>query len=222
MPHPASFSVRPQHAHPDENTGYNTQPAFVIPGSKAAERNARRKKGSIPALQTVPNRRWEASGSIHPQYSAPHGLMTPKTPDSFLMDVDSGYHYRPGQEDMFAVPLIPQDCSNGFYPDYYTSHPVVQNPSSFLPITPSPNYTPIQHWSESGPHESNSYSPSAYPESQSLMPDSDYCLDHWDGHMFANNLSPLAIDNRQLLPAFKDTFGNDLSPASPTDTKPRL
>ncbi|KAF8811185.1 hypothetical protein BYT27DRAFT_7252906 [Phlegmacium glaucopus] len=126
MPYPASFSVRPQHAQPDENTGYNTQLAFVIPGSKAAERNARRKKGSISALQTVPNRRWEASGSIHPQYSAPHGLMTPKTPDSFLMDVDSRYHYRLGQEDMFAVPLIPRDCSNGFYPDYYANHPVVQ------------------------------------------------------------------------------------------------
>ena len=48
MPLPASFSVGPQHAQPDENTGYNTQPAFVIPGSKAAERNARHKKGSIP------------------------------------------------------------------------------------------------------------------------------------------------------------------------------
>jgi len=97
MPLPASFSVGPQHAQPDENTGYNTQPAFVIPGSKAAERNARRKKGSIPVLEMVPNRLWEASGSIQPQYSAPHGLMTPEMPDSFTMDVDSGNYYRLGQ-----------------------------------------------------------------------------------------------------------------------------
>ena len=78
MPLPASFSVGPQHAQPDENTGYNTQPTFVIPGSKAAERNARRKKGSVPVLEMVPNRGWEASGSIQPQYSAPHDLMTPQ------------------------------------------------------------------------------------------------------------------------------------------------
>jgi hypothetical protein len=56
-----SFSVEFQHAQPNENTGYNTQPVFVIPGSKAAERNARRKKGSVPVLQAVPNRRCEAS-----------------------------------------------------------------------------------------------------------------------------------------------------------------
>ena len=58
MYQPASFSVAPQHAHHDENTGYNTRPSFVIPGSKAAERNARHKKGSISVLQTVPNRHW--------------------------------------------------------------------------------------------------------------------------------------------------------------------
>jgi hypothetical protein len=111
MPQSASFSVEFQHAQPHENTGYNTQPAFVIPGSKAAERNARRKKGSVPVLQTVPNRLWEASGSIQSQYSAPYGLMTPETPDSFLMHVDSGNHYRPGQEDVYF--------SNGFYPNYH-------------------------------------------------------------------------------------------------------
>ena len=101
MPQPASFSVGFQHAQPDENAGYNTQPAFVLPGSKAAERNARRKNGSVPVLQTVSNRRWEASGSIQSQYLAPHGLMTPEIPDSFLMHVDSGNHYRPGQGDVF-------------------------------------------------------------------------------------------------------------------------
>jgi hypothetical protein len=98
----------------------------------------------------------------------------------------------------------------------------VQTRSSFLPITPSPSYTPIQHWSQSGPHQSNRYSPGAYPESQSLVPDSDYRLDPLDGHMFAEDLSPLAIDNCQLLPGFKDVIGNDLSPASPTDSRPRL
>lgn len=41
--------------------------------------------------------------------------------------------------------------------------------------------------------------------------------------MFAvEDLSPLAIDNCQLLPAFKDASRNDLSLASPTDTRPRL
>jgi len=55
MYQPASFSVGSQHAQPDENTGYNTQPSFVILGSKAAERNARRKKGIVPVLQTVPD-----------------------------------------------------------------------------------------------------------------------------------------------------------------------
>lgn len=48
---------------------------------------------------------------------------------------------------------------------------------------------------------------------------SDYCLDPCDGHMFAEDLSPPAIDNCQLLPAFKDVSRNDLRP---TDTKPRL
>jgi hypothetical protein len=123
MRQPASFYVGFQPSQPDENTGYNTQPAFVIPGSKAAERNARRKKGSIPVLQTVPNGRWEASGSIQSQYSAPHGLMTPETSDAFLMDVDSGNHYRPGQrEDVFAAPQISRDFSNGFYPNYYSRY----------------------------------------------------------------------------------------------------
>ena len=54
------------------------------------------------------------------------------------------------------------------------------------------------------------------------MPDSDHHLDHWDDHMFAEDLSPLVIDNCQLLPGFKDVIMNDLSPASPTDTWPRL
>ena len=114
MPQPASFSVGFQHAQPDKNTGYNTWPAFVLPGSKAAEQNARCKKGSVPVLQTVPNRCWEASGSIQSQYSAPHGLMTPEMPDSFLMHVNSGNHYRLGQEDMYF--------SNGFYPNYHARY----------------------------------------------------------------------------------------------------
>jgi hypothetical protein len=116
MPQLASFSVGFQHAQPDENTGYNTQPTFVIPGSEAAERNTRRKKGSVPVLQTVPNRRWEASGSIQSQYLASHGLMTPGTPDSFLMRIDSGDHYRPepGQEDMYF--------SHGFYLNYHARY----------------------------------------------------------------------------------------------------
>ena len=137
MPLPASFSVGPQRAQPDENTGYNTQPAFVIPGSKAAERNARRKKGSVPVLETVPNRRWEASGSIQPQYSAPHGLMTPETPDSYMMDVDSGYYYRPGQEDVFAAPQVPQKNFDGFYPNYcarYVTEFLISNLFSDLEI----------------------------------------------------------------------------------------
>jgi len=142
MPRPASFSVGPQHAQPDENTGYNTQPSFVILGSKAAERNARRKKGSVPVLQTVPNRHWEASGSTQPQYSAPHGLMTPETPDFFMtMDsVNSGNHYRPGQEDVFAAPQISQDFSNGFYPNYYARYVtefLISNSSSDLEIQSS-------------------------------------------------------------------------------------
>ena len=119
MPHPASFSVEFQHAQPDKNTGYNTQPTFVIPGSKAAERNARCKKGYIPLLQDVPNRCWEASGSIQSQY----GLMTPETPDPFLMDVDSGDHYSPGQDDVVAQ--VPRDFSNGFYPNYYARYVTV-------------------------------------------------------------------------------------------------
>ena len=114
MYQPASFSVAPQHAHHDENTGYNTQPSFVIPGSKAAERNARRKKGSISVLQTVPNGHWGVSGSISPQYSAPHGLMAPETPDSSNMDIDSrNYH---------PAPHMPRDFSNGSYADYYTRY----------------------------------------------------------------------------------------------------
>jgi hypothetical protein len=121
MPQPASFYVGFQQAQPHENIGYNTQPTFVIPGSKAAERNARRKKGSVPVLQTVPNRRWDDSGSIQPQYSAPHGLMTPETPDSFLMHVDSGNHYRVGQleGDVFAAP---PDFSDGFYLNYHARY----------------------------------------------------------------------------------------------------
>ena len=98
-----------EHNNPNENAGYNTQPAFVIPGTKATERNTRHKKNSVPVLQNVPNRHWEVSGLIQSQYSAPHGLMTPKMPDSFLMHVDSGNHYRPGQEDVFTAPQIPQD-----------------------------------------------------------------------------------------------------------------
>ena len=134
----------------------------------------------------------------------------------------------------FIQTIIPGMSLNFYYLIYYLtsipSHPVlVMQTTSFLPITPSPSYTPIQHWSQSGPHQSNRYSPSAYPESQlesnvdSLMPDSDYCqcLDRWDGHKFqvAEDLSPLAIDYCQLLPAFKDVFGNDLNPASPTETR---
>jgi hypothetical protein len=140
----------------------------------------------------------------------------------------------------FIQAIMPGMSLDLCFPIYYyltstriSSHPVVQTPSSssFLPITTSPSYTPVQHWSHSGPHqyESNRYSKSfkftssAYPpESQSLMPDSDNRLDHWDGHMFAEDLSPLAVDNCQLLPAFKDVFGNDLSPTSPTDSRPRL
>lgn len=106
-----------------------------------------------------------------------------------------------------------------YYLTSISSHPVMQSPSSFFPITPSPIYTPIQHWNQSGPHQSNRYSPSAYLESQSLVPDSDYRLDNWDGQVFAEDLSPLAIDNCQLLPAFKDVFGNDINPVSPTDTR---
>ena len=111
-----------------------------------------------------------------------------------------------------------------YYLTSISSHPVMQSPSSFFPITPSPIYTPIQHWNQSGPHQSNRYSPSAYLESQSLEPDSDYRPDNWDGQVFAEDLSPLAIDNCQLLPAFKDVFGNDINPVSPTDTRlgPRL
>ena len=156
--------------------------------------------------------------------------MTPETPDSFLMHVDwgSGNHYRLGQEDVFAAPV--------FYPNYhprYVTEPLLSHLLSdlysqsscsanyfLLADYPSPSYTPIQHWSQSRPHQSNRYSPSAYPESQlesdvdSLMPDSDYHLDRWDGHKFAEDLSPLAIDDCQLLPAFKDVFGNDLNSAS--------
>ena len=73
-------------------------------------------------LQNVPNRCWEVSGLIQSQYSAPHGLMTPETPDSFLMHVDSGNHYRPGQEDVFTVPQIPRDFPNGFYPNYHARY----------------------------------------------------------------------------------------------------
>jgi hypothetical protein len=142
MPQLASFSVGFQHAQPDENAGYNTQPTFVIPGNKAAERNARRKKGSVPVLQTVPNRRWEASGSIRSQYLAPHGLMTPETPDSFLMHVDSGNHYRPGQEDMYF--------SDGFYPNYrarYVTEFILSNLLSDLDF-----HHPIQQYKTSEPH----------------------------------------------------------------------
>ena len=119
MPYPASFSVEFQHPQADENTSYNTQPTFVVPGSKAAERNARRKKGSIPLLQDVPNRHWEVSGSIQSQY----GLMTPETPDPSLMHVDSGNHYSPGQEDVIA--RVPRDFSDGFYPNYYARYVTV-------------------------------------------------------------------------------------------------
>ena len=124
---PASFSVGFQHPQPDENTGYSTQPVFVIPGSKAAEQNARRKKGSIPVLQTVPNRWSEASGLIQSQYSAPHGLMTPKMPDSFLMHVDSGNHYSPRQEDMFAAPQTPRNFSNPNYCARYVTEFILSN-----------------------------------------------------------------------------------------------
>ena len=128
----------------------------------------------------------------------------------------------------FIQTIMPGMSLNLYYLIYYltsiSSHPVVPTPSSFLPITPSPSYTLIQHWSQSGSglHQSNGYSPSAYLESQSLVPNSDYYLDHWDGHMFAEDLSPLAIDNCQLLPSFKDVFRNDLSPASPINTQTQL
>jgi hypothetical protein len=130
---------------------------------------------------------------------------------------------------------MPGMSLNCYYLIYYltsiSSNPqalTVAQTTSFLPLTPSPSYTRVQHWSQSGPHQSNRYSPSPYPESQlesdidSLMPDSDYRLDHWDGHKFTENLSPLAIDDCQLLPAFKDDFGNDINAASPTETRPRL
>src|SRR5271163_1984088 len=93
MYQPASFSAGPHYcAQPSNNsstTNYTTQPSFVIPGTKAAARNARRKTNAIPVLQAVPNGLWESSGSIQPLYSAPHGLLTPQTPvDSFTMDVN--------------------------------------------------------------------------------------------------------------------------------------
>jgi hypothetical protein len=37
MPQPASFYVGIQQSQPHENIGYNTQPAFVVSGSKAIE-----------------------------------------------------------------------------------------------------------------------------------------------------------------------------------------
>jgi len=121
----------------------------------------------------------------------------------------------------FIQTIMPGMSLNLYYLIYYLisipSNPVVQTPSSFLPITPSSSYTLIQHRSQSGSHQSNRYSPSAYSESQSLMPDSDY---RQDDHIFAEDLSPLAIDNCQLLPGFKDVIGNDPSPASPTDRYP--
>lgn len=120
-----SFSAQPQYPNPDENLdagGYNhTQPSFVVPGSKAAERNARRKKQVVPVLETVPNHLWENLGPTWPFYSAYHGLMSPKTPGSYMMpmDIDSeGYltHHKPTHHNTFPAP---RDRSNEFSTDNY-------------------------------------------------------------------------------------------------------
>jgi len=55
------------------------------------------------------------------------------------------------------------------------------------------------------------------------VPDSDSCLDPGDGHMFAaEDLSPLAIDDCQLLPAFEDVSVKDRSTGSSSENIPRL
>lgn len=92
MPSSSSFSVKPQPAQENQNPhGYSTQPAFFMPGSKAAGAQSRRKKKTLAPLAPLAEANQMMEGCSYSFGSNNYGLMTPETPSTNFLVTNMNY-----------------------------------------------------------------------------------------------------------------------------------
>lgn len=109
MPSSSSFSVKPQPAQENQNPhGYSTQPAFFMPGSKAAGAQSRRKKKTLAPLAPLAEANQMMEGCSYSFGSNNYGLMTPETPSTIFLVTNMNY----GQQHGF-LPMYPSAHGQG-------------------------------------------------------------------------------------------------------------